>query len=207
VYRNTIALPGYATSFPLTENPISEGGVWTNGGAVGLDWTDVQTTAGLAFATQTIHTHPPFDDSVACLRGFPPNQWCQGVIHNASANSREVELLLRSTITAHRITQYEIDITQSNGLDIALWNGPLNSFTNLATGISTGVSLADGAVWYAQIVGNAITVKCNGTTVWTGTDNTLTRGNPGLGFYGDTEAGSPTANNTLGFSSFSAGSL
>jgi hypothetical protein len=37
----------YTTNFPLTENPISEGGRWINGGAVGLDWTNVSTKAGL----------------------------------------------------------------------------------------------------------------------------------------------------------------
>jgi hypothetical protein len=34
----------YTTSFPVTENPISEGGKWISGRAVGLDWTDVRTT-------------------------------------------------------------------------------------------------------------------------------------------------------------------
>src|SRR5690349_19703043 len=34
----------YTTTFPLTENPISEGGRWNSGGAVGLDWHDVSTT-------------------------------------------------------------------------------------------------------------------------------------------------------------------
>jgi hypothetical protein len=33
----------YATSFSLTENPISEGGKWINGGVTGLDWGNVQT--------------------------------------------------------------------------------------------------------------------------------------------------------------------
>ena len=33
----------YSTTFPLTENPISEGGSWTNG-ATGLGWANVQTT-------------------------------------------------------------------------------------------------------------------------------------------------------------------
>lgn len=197
----------FSTTFPATENPMSQGGIWTQGAATGLDWTNVQTTPGLAFATQTIHSPPPFDDSIACLSGYLPNQWCQGTIHNASSAAREVELLLRWSITAHNATGYEIDITQSNGLDIAKWNGPANNFTVLASGIVTNVSLADGAVWYAQITGNAITVKCNGTTVYTGTDNTYTSGNPGFGFYGDANAGSPTANNTLGFTNFSAGQL
>jgi hypothetical protein len=41
----------YSTTFPLTENPISEGGSWTNGGATGLGWANVQTTPGLSFGT------------------------------------------------------------------------------------------------------------------------------------------------------------
>src|SRR5260221_2997308 len=42
----------YSTSFPLTENPISEGGRWVNGGLLGLDWTNVSTTPGLAIGHQ-----------------------------------------------------------------------------------------------------------------------------------------------------------
>jgi hypothetical protein len=174
---------------------------------VGLDWTDVRTTTGLAFGTQAIHSPPPYDDSIACLSGYSPNQWCQGTLRNASAHSREVELHLRSTITAHRAALYEIDITQNNGLNIVRWNGPLNSFDGIAVGITNNVSVANGAVWYAQIVGNTITVKCNGAVVWTGSDGSISSGSPGMGFYGDLNAGSPTGNNTFGWSSYSAGQL
>lgn len=198
---------GYSTVFPLTENPISEGGVWTNGGTTGLDWTNVQTTAGLAFATQVAGPSPPFTDSVASLGGFGPNQWAQGVVHNASANLREVELLLRWTITAHNTTGYEIDVTTNFGLGIARWNGALNSFTFLAQNITTNVSTAEGAVWYAQIVGSTITVNCNGTQVFSGTDSTFATGNPGIGFFSSTNNGTPTANNTFGWKSFRAGQL
>jgi hypothetical protein len=201
------AQKSYSTNFAATENPISEGGVWTDGGAVGLDWTNVRTTPGLAFATQTIHSPPPYDDSIACLSGFSANQWCQGTLHNASAHSREVELLLRATITAHSAVLYEIDITQSNGLDIARWNGAQNNYTILAQGITGNVSTADGAVWYAQIVGNTITVKCNGVQVAQITDSNISSGNPGMGFYGDLNAGNPTSNDSFGWSSFSAGQL
>src|SRR5215813_11451279 len=45
----------YSTTFPLTENPISEGGSWTNGGATGLDWANVQTTPGLSFGTGPVN--------------------------------------------------------------------------------------------------------------------------------------------------------
>ena len=36
----------YSTTFPLTENPISEGGRWLGGASVGLDWGDIGTTPG-----------------------------------------------------------------------------------------------------------------------------------------------------------------
>ncbi len=38
----------YSTNFDLTENPISEGGVWFNTGQL---WTPVRTANGLAFGT------------------------------------------------------------------------------------------------------------------------------------------------------------
>jgi hypothetical protein len=174
---------------------------------VGLDWTNVRTTAGLAFATQAIHAPPPYDDSIACLSGFSADQWCQGTLRNSGASAREVELLLRATIKAHSAVLYEIDITQSNGLDIARWNGPQNNYTLLATNITGNVSTANGAVWYAQIQGNTLTVKCNGVQVVQITDTAISSGNPGIGFYGDANAGSPSANNSFGWSSFSAGQL
>src|SRR5579863_9874268 len=42
----------YTTRFPLTENPISEGGNRINGKKDALDWTDVRTISGFAFGTE-----------------------------------------------------------------------------------------------------------------------------------------------------------
>ena len=39
----------YTTNFPLSENPIGEGGRWNNGGIFGK--TDVQTAPGKAYGT------------------------------------------------------------------------------------------------------------------------------------------------------------
>jgi hypothetical protein len=36
----------YATAFPATENPISEGGAWVAGKASGIDWNDPETESG-----------------------------------------------------------------------------------------------------------------------------------------------------------------
>ena len=38
----------YRTSFERDEDPISEGGLWLNGRADGIDWCDVNTRGGLA---------------------------------------------------------------------------------------------------------------------------------------------------------------
>lgn len=202
-------VPIFTTNFPSIENPLSQGAIWTNGGTTGLDWTNVQTTTGLAFATQVAHGTPPFDDSIACLSGYVADQWCSGKISNPSnaATLREVELHLRQTITSHSAVSYEIDITTAFGLQIVKWNGPSNSFTPIASNITTNVTTNDGDLWYAQIQGSTILVKCNGTTVYTGTDSAITSGSPGVGFYSDTTNGTPTANNSFGFSIYSAGHL
>src|SRR5262245_11556871 len=50
---DTTASPNrYTTTLPLAEDPISEGGRWINGGTVGLDWTNVATSPGLATGRQ-----------------------------------------------------------------------------------------------------------------------------------------------------------
>ena len=37
----------YSSDFPNDENPISEGGMWLNGKADGIDWADVVITNGV----------------------------------------------------------------------------------------------------------------------------------------------------------------
>jgi hypothetical protein len=61
------ATTAYTTIFPLAENPISEGAIWMNGLAAGLDWSDVRTTAGLAYGTQS--GLDGYNDSIAILHG------------------------------------------------------------------------------------------------------------------------------------------
>jgi hypothetical protein len=43
----------YSTNFPLTENPISEGGKWLTGKRDGIDWNDFRTTNGRAIGYVT----------------------------------------------------------------------------------------------------------------------------------------------------------
>src|ERR1700675_1494441 len=132
---NTSLRP-YSTSFPLTENPVSLGGNWINGGSTGLDWGNSRTTPGLAFGT-VVSGAPPYNDSTAVLAGtWASNQMAQATVYTVNqthAIYEEVELRLRSTITAHSITGYEFDYRctadGSQYVVIVRWNGPLHVFT------------------------------------------------------------------------------
>src|SRR5215470_16032451 len=106
------AQKSYTTSFSLAENPISESGNWINGGTSGLDWTNVETTSGLAFGTQS--GSQGYDDSTAILAGaWSPNQTVEATVHTVNQHGdpifEEVELRLRTIIAAHKITGYEVN--------------------------------------------------------------------------------------------------
>src|ERR1700722_5897903 len=157
----------YSTSFPAAENPISEGAKWINGGTTGLDWANVQTTSGLAFGTN-VSGAPPYNDSTAVLAGtWGSNQTAQATVYTinqTSAIQEEVELRLRTTITAHSITGYEFDYrTTSDGsqyIVIVRWNGPLNKFTYLTPSPCTacGPGLHNGDTVKATAIGSTLTL-------------------------------------------------
>jgi chitodextrinase len=207
--NNTTSTKPYGTSFPLTENPISENNNWINGLSTGLDWGNVQTTAGLAFGTN-VSGAPPYNDSTAVLAGtWGPNQTVTGTVHSVNQTSsiyEEVELRLRTTITPHNITGYEINFRcTSDGsqyIGIVRWNGPLNNFSYVTILDPGGPGIHDGDVVSASIVGSTITGYINGVAVITGTDSTYTNGSPGIGFWN--QNGTVAANPNYGFISFSA---
>src|ERR1051326_1910354 len=59
--------------FSTVESPISEGSAWINGGAVGLDWKNVNVVSGGKAQASALNTG--FDDSIAELSGlWGPNQ-------------------------------------------------------------------------------------------------------------------------------------
>jgi chitodextrinase len=202
----------YNTTFLLAENPISEGGNWTNGGAIGLDWTDVQTTPHFAFGTMPGEASggAQYADSTAVLNGaWGPDQTVQATVSvtNASASSsvfEEVELRLHTTITAHSITGYEINCSVStasghNYVQIVRWNGPLASFTLLDA--RANGPCVNGDILKATINGSTITVYLNGNSLFSVIDSTYGTGNPGIGFF---LQGTTGVNANYGFSQFSA---
>lgn len=215
----------YTTSFPATENPISQGGgIWTRGLSEGLDWTDPQTgpnssaSGQIAFGTQPAVPGPPDDDSIAHLSGFGPDHYAEGVIFNVSTDQIEVELFLRLQITAHNARGYELDYVFSGvgscNLHLVRWNGALNSFTELNGGnaLIVGLDISNGTTHRAAIKGSLITITRNGVVQATYdlqanfvADGSLiwATGNPGMGFW-DRSLSNGANRNTMGWSTFTA---
>lgn len=203
----------YSTSFPNTQNPISEGGQWINGGTTGLDWGNVQSTPGKGFG---VSLPSQFGDPTAILTGtWNSTQQAQGTVFlsgSFAGPGHEVEIRLRTNISAHNINGYEILCSVVAGdpyMQVVRWNGALASFVVLDQN-SNGC--ANGDVFKATITGAAsntqIQVFKNGTLqTFTNCGCTtvvdtagIANGSPGIGFY-DNQDGL-WAN--FGFSAFSA---
>ncbi|HZC44292.1 MAG TPA: hypothetical protein VE195_08960 [Acidobacteriaceae bacterium] len=175
----------YTTDFPLRENPLSEGGRWIDGKTVGLDWGNISTTPGLAIG----HAGPkPFADATALLTGaWGPTQAAEVVVYSkAPYRYPEVSLRLRSSLSPHKCTGYEISNSLRKGksayLIIVRWNGPLADFTYLAQLGGKKYAVATGDVVKATIIGNVITAYKNGVQLAQVKDDTFATGNPGMGF-------------------------
>jgi hypothetical protein len=199
----------YSTSFPLAESPISEKGNWINGSKEGLDWGYVSTTAG-----QT-HTHPgtaPYADATALLTGaWGSDQMASATVGNIADACQsdtcypEVELRLRSTLSAHMCNGYEITFSLKQNakayLIIVRWNGPLGDFTYLFNKSGSEYQAKTGDIIKATVVGNVISAYKNGVLMGQVTDNVFKSGNPGMGFN------ERMYNGDYGFSSYTASDI
>jgi hypothetical protein len=200
----------YTTSFPLTENPVSQGGNWINGATVGLDWTNVSTTPGLAIGHQV---GPSYTDATAILTGaWGPNQRATATVYSVSPNdacSQEVELRLRSALSARVSRGYEISfkVSQSSAayLIIVRWNGALGDFTYLFNQSGAQYGVKTGDVVSARIVGSVITAYKNGVQMGQANDGTFATGAPGMGFNLESApAGCAGTNSNYGYTSYTA---
>ncbi len=202
----------YHTTFPLTEDPISEGGNWISGKATGQHWSDVRTTPGFAFGTETGSNG--YDDSTAVVAGtWNPDQTACAtarIPQSLTASFEEIELRLRTTITPGSITGYEINFSASSSssayIQIVRWNGPFGSFNYLNTrngpGIHTGDRLCASIVTGANHVSTIKVTINGGAPILTATDSSFNSGSPGIGFY---LQGGTTANDAyFGWTDFTA---
>lgn len=220
----SVSATTYTTSFPNTENPISEGGNWQGGSAAGgSSWGNVQTTSGLAFG---VSEPTQYGDPTAILTGtWGADQTIQGTVSipNSDVQSgtccHEIELRLRMTIKSGSISGYEaycsIMVSPNQYCHIARWNGPNGSYCNLDASPAV-LNLNNGDVLKATATGSGpvvITLYVNGVQKEQISDSgqscspggaagPFTSGNPGIGFYDDQD----TKWSHFGFSSFTASS-
>ena len=131
----------YSTNFPLTENPISEGGNWVAGQSAGNNlWGDIRTNGTIAFG---VSEPTLYGDPTAILTGpWGPNQTAQAVVKLNQVPTgpccKEAEVRLRTTINPvdHTITGYEIHcsvIPNIGACHIVTWGGPNGSFRSIAS--------------------------------------------------------------------------
>ena len=203
VLAGAAASAQYTTSFPLTENPISEGGHWLNGKLNGGSWSDCQTTPGFIFGTMAGSAGGYNDSTCVVVGNWQSNQSVQATVAcPTQVSNQEVELRLNTTITPGNINGYEINF--SCGRDkynqIVRWNGPLGSFTQIAGLGGTNAAVKTGDIVKAVRVGGVINSYINGNLIVSATDSTFLAGNPGVGFWRD--GGGANAN--FGFSNFTA---
>ena len=195
----------YSTSFPLTENPISERGKWVGGqSADGNLWGNVQTSGGMAYGVSQPTT---YGDPTAILTGsWAANQQAQVTVKidtTPTVCCHEIEVRLRMTISAKRITGYEVYCSVVPGnkyCHIARWSGPDGLFCNIEPS-PPSISLVNGDVLMGTVTGSnpaLITAYLNGVQIMQVSDTgnegregtdcgagrpVFTSGSPGIGFY------------------------
>jgi hypothetical protein len=196
----------YRTSFERDEQPLSEGGLWLNGKTDGIEWADVLTRNGLAYGSVTrmavaerrveqgnLEGSLPegdYDDPTAVLTGqWGRNQHAKGTVfskHPTAEYFQEVELRLRSAISPHVCTGYEVFFrclkTDEGYAEIVRWNGKVGDFTSLNKLIGPQYGVQDGDVIEATIHGNVLKGFINGVEVISATDDMFDTGSPGIGF-------------------------
>lgn len=183
----------YTTRFVATEQPLSEGGRWMTGRATGVDWADVRTGIGLAYGAESGKGKgdEAYDDSTALLTGtWGADQTVEAEVQSIRPNDddfEEVELRLRSSLSSHNATGYEVlfrcSKTANAYASIVRWDGRLGMFTYLSQKKGPEFGVADGDIVKATAVGNVITGYINGVEVIRATDNTYAHGSPGMGFW------------------------
>jgi hypothetical protein len=203
----------YYTSFTTNENPISEKDNWINGKTNGLDWSDISTVKGHAIGHQLGNVH--YLDATALLTGYwNADQGAKATVFvgtTFASDYPEVELRLRSSLSAHNCSGYEIAFsaagkTTKSYVMLVRWNGPIGDFTVLKQPFGPQYGVSNGDVVKATIIGHTLTAYINNVQVATATDSIYTKGSPGMGFNFDWvgQKSAKGTNISYGFTNFTA---
>ena len=201
----------YVTSFPATENPISESSNWLNGLLDGKDWTNVRTLANTkAYGTQT--GSGGYDDSLAFLkdRSYNNTQYAKGKLFWSAteAFSQEAELFLQGKFvngSPNNAYGYELLFTLPTagtcGGRIVKWLGAKGSFTYETSPFASWRWL-NGEALKATLVNGIVSMYVENMLIAQWTDGSpYTGGVPGMGMYVPQAA----TNANFGWQSFEGG--
>lgn len=164
----------YSTNFALTENPLSEGGAWADGGIVAPNANNIQTNGSFAYSAVDAFN---FNDCAALLTNplwlLYPHQHCRAKVRSINqqpAKFQEVEFRFRQSAFASGQTSvgYElyfkcasdgsqyINVTRFDaGTGICF----TSNLSNLVNGYSGGI--VDGSIIDGYMKGNIITAYVN----------------------------------------------
>ncbi len=211
----------YTTTFPLNENPLSDGGNWVDGMTTGILWSDcavTNTPDGLHYAYGLQSGTNGYDDSLAVLTGdWGPTQSIDITIYltnqltSDSGVYEEIEYGLRCTLSSNSFTGYLMDCSLNSDtgyVEVGLSLGgvyPIGT-TNWPGADNYGPQYVvhNGSTIHAAIINNTISIFFDGVLVSQSTDPTglgpTSGGAPAIGFY-HVGAGYQT---DFGISSFTA---
>ena len=181
----------YSTTFALTENPISEGGVWNRSNDTTY-WGTFQTYGGSAHGTGYSPTPSDYKDNYSFLKGygFGPVQEVRATIYLDETarygwtKAHEFELHLHAAEGSGTYRCYEFGMNEAGGAFIVRWNGAPGNWSQIDTYTFDAGILHDGDEMMATIdaSGNIKGYK-NGVLVASATDTTFTDGEPGMGTF------------------------
>lgn len=208
--RTTGATPtrSYVTTFDTDEALLSQDGMWLNGKADAIDWTDVYVQAGAAigaYARNSVAEHRAeqgnldgvaaeavgdYDDPTAVLTGeWGPDQYAKAEVFSRNATDdyfQEVQLRVRHVLKPGAITGYEFIFrtskTEKAYAEIVRWDGAIGTWKSLSRAEGSRYGVQDGDIVEATIIGSKLTAYINGVEVLTAEDDTYSAGAPGIGF-------------------------
>lgn len=215
---NASGLASYSTSFPLTENPITEGGRWRS--TQDPNQTAVRTTTGEAFGTN-VAAAGLFDDSHAFLTAFVGAVRIRAVVFKGAGTNQsyeEIELLgnfrddyaTRSTIYGDTTSNgYEWNVAWNGAYqNVGRWKGAALDST------APDFTPANGDIMemLIQPVAGNVSIQClwNSVLKINVTDSDplkITSGWPGIGFFISNSGGGTPTNSNFGFSQITVSML
>lgn len=175
----------YQTTFDTDEYPLSENGRWYKAPNA---WTYVRTQGGVAYGTNGVTNS--YDDSVAFLPGFNPDQGVEATVQRNAGTvgpTHEVELWLRGGSDSNNLWGYELCFWRTGQVQLFLWRGPYGAVEEIYS-VSTlpwtpNSELQTGDVIKAEIVGTTVKAWINGVLKVQANTSHYASGMPGIGFF------------------------